>query len=226
MNKNLVLVDCETCSLKGGILELGTRKLNSLEEVLTLSEEDFLADIEQEYFKNPIPIEERAYAVHGIDESMVAARPFYDPSDFYKRFYSGAELAAVDELATNLILVGYNVEAFDRKRLGLSDNHTSIDLLLIARLLCEVGVLKHNTEEVKLGNKLDTLVALYCSEHAAHQRERHGAAHDVYKTFLLLRWLITDPLPNPTLGELVFLSSSRGSKTSKKALITSIRTRE
>lgn len=226
MNKTLVLLDCETCSLKGGIIELGTRALSSLEELLSLSEEDFLAEIEQEYFKNPIPIEEGAYAVHGIDEGMIADRPFYDPSDFYKRFYSGEELAAVDELATNLILVGYNVEAFDRKRLGLSDNHTSIDLLRLAKLLCDAGVLKHNVEGAKLGNKLDTLLALYCSQHAAHQRDRHGAAHDVYKTFLLFRWLVTEPLPNATVGELVFLSSPNAAKSSKTALLTSIRTRK
>lgn len=69
--QTLVILDCETCSLAGGIIEIGLISFDTLEDLLKVSEEDFRERSLFSRHENPIPIDAGAFAVHGISEKML-----------------------------------------------------------------------------------------------------------------------------------------------------------
>lgn len=223
---NLTFVDCETCSLAGGIIELSVASVKNLSEVRSMTKEAFLELTLTERFKNPIPIEQGAFEIHGIREETLKDLPLYTPADFYKHFVLGDDITPLDALAEVMVLVGHNIATFDRPRLGLLPEHKTIDTLNLARLLEKTKDLTHNLGEFKAGNKLDTLISIYCPETASHQFQHHGSAADCYKTLVFLQWLLENPLKGANEGELVFLSSTANSMPVRKALLNNIKKRQ
>lgn len=221
----LTFLDCETCSLAGGIIELSLAIIPSLQAAQTLNEEAFKSLLQTERFKNPIPIDEGALAIHGIQESVLAGLPLYSPADFYKHFVNVEDVIPLEEVAEHIILVGHNVATFDRPRMELMENHKTIDAMNLARLLEKTGDLTHNLGEFKAGNKLDTLVSLYCPEYSGHQTSHHGSARDCFKTLIFLQWLLAYPLKGANEEELIFLSSTKNTMPMRKALLKNIQKR-
>ena len=193
--QTLVILDCETCSLAGGIIEIGLISFDTLEELLQVSEEDFKEKSFCSRHENPIPIDAGAFAVHGISEKDVKGLPRYSAStDFYGR--------VEDFPAEQIVLIGHNVISFDQKRLDLSDFHPAIDTMVLARVLAKEGKLTHEG-----GNKLDLLVSIYCSKEQAHLKQFHGTVGDNWKTLVFLKYLFETHLKGANVEELCFLSS-------------------
>ena len=193
--QTLVILDCETCSLAGGIIEIGLISFDTLEDLLKVSEEDFRERSLFSRHENPIPIDAGAFAVHGISEKDVKGLPRYSASmDFYEK--------VKDFPAEQIVLIGHNVISFDQKRLDLSDFHPAIDTLNLVRLLIKEEKLTHEG-----GNKLDFLVSIYCSKEQAHLKQFHGAIGDNWKVVVFLKYLLEIHLKGATVEELCFLSA-------------------
>ena len=204
---SLLFLDCETCDFNGGILSLALNKVEAFFKISSTNELEFKASGQQKRFKNPWPISSEAFAIHGISEKDVAEQPLYVVDDFYAMARSLH--SAEEDLLDGVVLVGHNILGFDLRVLGISAPFRCIDTLVLARKLCAANILKHNNELLKLGNKLDSLVSLYCSQEAAHLKEFHDASQDNYKTFVFLRFLLQEVLQLATLDNLVTLCLSQ-----------------
>lgn len=220
---SLVFLDCETCDLAGGIIELSLATCSSLQELLQIDYAVFRETIQTTRYKNPRPIDPKAFEIHGITEKELQYLTPYHYTDFYNHFATNS-ITSLDDLAEAYVLIGHNVIGFDRSRLELRPEHHAIDTLVLTRFLEKTGDLTHNNE-VRVGNKLDTLVSIYCPENGAHRAEYHNSAADCIKTFLYLRWLLQNPLKGIAEGELVYLSALEPSLYAKRALLKSVQKR-
>jgi len=195
-NQTLIVLDSETCSLAGGILEIGFIEYTCLEELLQQKKKDFLEKSVVSRHKNPFPIDPFAFTVHGITEEAVKDKEFYSPvPDFYSKIKN------LPEEMEDLILIGHNVSTFDQKVLTLSPQHPCIDTMVLARVLAKFGALTHEGN-----NKLDTLVSVYCSKEKAHLLDFHGAVTDNWKTIVFLKFLLNSCLKGAKIEELIDLS--------------------
>lgn len=192
----LVVLDSETCSLAGGILEIGFIEYSCLEDLLSQKKESFLEKSIVSRHKNPFPIDPFAFTIHGITEEAVKDKFLYSPAlDFY------GKLTNLPEVWEDLILIGHNVSTFDQRVCSLSPQHPCIDTMVLARVLAKFGALTHEG-----GNRLDTLVSIYCSKEKAHLLDFHGSIADNWKTIVFLKFLLNSYLKGAKLEELIDLS--------------------
>jgi len=213
--KNLIVLDTETCSLKGGILELAWAAFPTMEKLLTSTKENFIETSYQQYFKNPIPIDPFAFDVHGITEKSVENCPLYDvKTHFYLPILE--KLFACDYSET--LLIGHNINTFDIRVAELSKDHPTIDTMKLAEFLIKEKILTHDG-----GKKLDLLCSIYCSKDQAHINQFHGAMQDNWKVILFLQALKAKYLPDAGLEEFMVLSDHTLSPNIRKKYLKQAR---